>query len=295
MSDQKKKQQSRLILEELEPRQLFSGGIEGLIDTSLTSSAIATYLDADSEQHKQSTDTAEAEVTAAEQQNHELVFIDNAVDNYQSLIDDLNAQSDSNRLIEVVVLDSQRDGIEQISSTLQQYEDLDAVHILSHGSDGSLQLGNTTLDHDSLDQNRLDIALWANAFAETGDILIYGCNLAETELGKDLIHDLSELTLADVAASDDLTGSNEQGGNWALEYRRGDVESAVVVDGASIAWAGTLDLAQVSAEYVQTPLAFEQNTGQTDAAVDFLTRGDGYSVFLTDGDAVIEITPMAQP
>ena len=33
-----------------------------------------------------------------------------------------------------------------------------------------------------------------------------------------------------------------------------------------------------------------QNTGQTDEAVDFLSRGDGYSVFLTDGDAVMVLS-----
>ena len=52
-------------------------------------------------------------------------------------------------------------------------------------------------------------------------------------------------------------------------------------------WTGTLDTKQVTADYLVTPLAFEENTGQTDKAVDFLSRGSGYSVFLTDGDAVL--------
>ena len=34
---------------------------------------------------------------------------------------------------------------------------------------------------------------------------------------------------------------------------------------------------------VATPLAFEPNVGQSDANVDFLTRGTGYGLFLTDG------------
>ncbi|CAN5342623.1 hypothetical protein BH09PLA1_BH09PLA1_00580 [soil metagenome] len=36
-------------------------------------------------------------------------------------------------------------------------------------------------------------------------------------------------------------------------------------------------------EYGQTPLSFEQNLGQIDARADFLARGNGYSLFLSDG------------
>ena len=47
-SSKQVQQQSKLILEELEERRLFSGGIEGLIDTSLDSDANAIYRDLDS-------------------------------------------------------------------------------------------------------------------------------------------------------------------------------------------------------------------------------------------------------
>jgi len=46
----------------------------------------------------------------------------------------------------------------------------------------------------------------------------------------------------------------------------------------------------ITANYIKTPLAFESNEGQTDAQVDYLARGSGYTVFLTDGDAVLRIT-----
>jgi len=221
---------SRLILEELEVRQLFSGGIEGLIDTGLaSSSAVATYLDAESYNDESATQDDEATVSAAEQQTHEIAFVDSGVDNYQALVDDLLNNADTNRNIEVVLLNSNQNGIEQISQTLQDRNDLDAIHILAHGSDGSVQLGNTSLNSQTLEQNNLDIALWANAFAESGDILIYGCNLAETEVGQSLVNDLSELTLTDVAASDDLTGAAELGGDWQLEYNTGSIESKVAV------------------------------------------------------------------
>src|SRR5438876_666199 len=43
--------------------------------------------------------------------------------------------------------------------------------------------------------------------------------------------------------------------------------------------------------YGQLPLSFEANQGQTHAAVDFLSRGDGYSLFLQPTEAVVTIQP----
>ncbi len=164
-------QQSKLILEELEERRLFSGGIEGLIASELDSEAQAIYADADKAKTANAND--EASAAAAERQTQEIVFVDAGVDNYQQLVDDLNNNADSNRNIEVVVLDQDKDGIEEISEFLSHREDLDAIHIISHGSDGSVELGNTSLNAATLEQNNLKIALWANNFADTGDILIY--------------------------------------------------------------------------------------------------------------------------
>jgi hypothetical protein len=41
----------------------------------------------------------------------------------------------------------------------------------------------------------------------------------------------------------------------------------------------------------QLPLTFEVNQGQTDARVDFLARGQGYTLFLTSTEAVFALTP----
>lgn len=45
--------------------------------------------------------------------------------------------------------------------------------------------------------------------------------------------------------------------------------------------------AQVSKAYGKLPLSFEANLGQTDARVKFLSRGSGYSLFLTSREAVL--------
>jgi hypothetical protein len=41
--------------------------------------------------------------------------------------------------------------------------------------------------------------------------------------------------------------------------------------------------------YGKLPLAFEANQGQTDPRVNFLSRGAGYSLFLTPNEAVLSL------
>ncbi|MGD2172829.1 MAG: DUF4347 domain-containing protein, partial [Gammaproteobacteria bacterium] len=267
---------SRLILEEMEQRRLFSAGAEGLIASVDEPGTDPLYADLDA--GKQA-DTETGSALAAEEQSHEVVFIDAGVDNYQMLVDDIRANMDSSRDLEVLVLDRDRDGIEQISQYLKEYKDLDAVHIISHGSDGSIELGNTRLDSDSLEANNLSIALWANAFTDIGDILIYGCDLAATETGQGLIDELGALTLTDVAASDDLTGAGSQGGDWLLEYRAGTVESKIAVS-ADL----QQDYQHTLATYTVTTLAdsgagslrqaiIDANASGTDDTIEFAVSG----------------------
>ncbi|MGB5440287.1 MAG: DUF4347 domain-containing protein, partial [Gammaproteobacteria bacterium] len=70
---------------------------------------------------------------------------------------------------------------------------------------------------------------WGAALSAEADLLIYGCNLAANEAGESLVNDLGRLTGADVAASDDLTGSAALGGDWVLEYQTGQVETGIAV------------------------------------------------------------------
>jgi hypothetical protein len=49
------------------------------------------------------------------------------------------------------------------------------------------------------------------------------------------------------------------------------------------------------AAYGQLPLSFEINQGQTDPQVNFLSRGGGYTLFLTPTEAVLSLQKTAQP
>src|SRR5436190_14357066 len=56
--------------------------------------------------------------------------------------------------------------------------------------------------------------------------------------------------------------------------------------------------ARVSESYGKLPLQFEANRGQTHKDVHFLSRGQGYSLYLTAGEAVLVLSkpnPDARP
>jgi len=51
--------------------------------------------------------------------------------------------------------------------------------------------------------------------------------------------------------------------------------------------------ARLVESYARLPLSFAANTGQTDGRVRFLSRGDGYGIFLTNQDAVLALSKHA--
>ncbi|MGL5132461.1 MAG: DUF4347 domain-containing protein, partial [Planktothrix sp.] len=139
-----------------------------------------------------------------------VVFIDSSVENYETLLQGVDPSA------EVIILDPNQDGIDQISSILSTQKDIDALHIISHGESGSLQLGNTVLDQNTLSKYTEQFQKWQTGLSENADILLYGCNVASGSLGQSFVTNLSQLTQADIAASNDLTGNAALGGNWAL-------------------------------------------------------------------------------
>src|SRR5947209_2386705 len=55
--------------------------------------------------------------------------------------------------------------------------------------------------------------------------------------------------------------------------------------------AARRDGRQVARQYARLPLSFEANAGQTGAPVQFLSRGRGYTLFLTSTEAVLSLHP----
>ena len=173
----------------------------------------------------------------------EIAIVDSAVAGYEQLIDDLIANGDEDREFVVFILDAEKDGVEQVGDILSGYSDLDAIHLVSHGTDGRLRLGNTWLDDTNIDARAGEIVSWNSSLSTDADLLIYGCDLAASDAGRELIESLGALCDCDVAASDDLTGHEALGGDWDLEVAIGTVDVGVAFsDSLQQSWLATLDI-----------------------------------------------------
>ena len=150
----------------------------------------------------------------------EIVFLDSNVERLDLLLEDLQRQG-----IETHVLSNASDGLIQIADLLEGRQDVDGIHILSHGNRSQLLLGDAVIKADDLPGKYAKaLAQIGLALSENGDLLIYGCNLAGSAAGQAMVSQLSALTGADVAASADATGHAALGGDWELEFATGAID-----------------------------------------------------------------------
>ncbi|MCP3891893.1 MAG: DUF4347 domain-containing protein, partial [Desulfobulbaceae bacterium] len=177
-----------------------------------------------------------AEILGQETKESQLIIVDTSLVEYGELVSEIQSQQNDGVFYEIALLDETNDGLTQISSILEEKSDLSGIHVLSHGSAGSLIFGNGVLDQSTLDERTSEVTLWGNALTEDGDILLYGCNIAGGESGVNFVESLAKLTGADVAASDDTTGAAPLGGDWTFEYATGTVEARPIYDKSSYSY-----------------------------------------------------------
>jgi hypothetical protein len=101
----------------------------------------------------------------------EIVFIEDNVADIETLIAGIGSGK------EIVILDATRDGMHQIAQALAGRSGIDALHIVSHGSEGAVSLGSLMLDAGKLDAYRDDLQAIGRSMSADGDILLYGCNV----------------------------------------------------------------------------------------------------------------------
>jgi hypothetical protein len=163
-----------------------------------------------------------------------LVIIDSSIENLEILKSGLKSGA------EVVVLHPQLNGIEQITTLVSRRKDLENVHLISHGSRGSLKLGSSELNLDNIADYSAEIQTW---FANSGDrvsLFVYGCQVASGEAGKSFVQKLHQLTGADIAAATQTVGSSNRGGVWQLDHTIGTINSEIVFNDEVIeAYSGT--------------------------------------------------------
>ncbi|HMS83318.1 MAG TPA: DUF4347 domain-containing protein, partial [Nitrospira sp.] len=175
---------------------------------------------------------------------HEIVFVDPTVPDYQELLSGMDPT------IEVVMLAGSQDGIEQMANAMSGRTGIDAVHIISHGGAGELQLGTGTLTLSTMSSQYADeLAAIKLALSEQADILVYGCDFAEGDTGQAAVNQLAALTGADVQASSDLTGNVMLGGDWDFEVQTGGIETQIAISyDTQVNWLNLLSLTASGSE-----------------------------------------------
>ncbi|MCS6101611.1 Ig-like domain-containing protein [Shewanella baltica] len=150
----------------------------------------------------------------------ELVVIDSGVADAATFISAISPGT------EVIFIDSDSNGVAQLANHLKHRTNISAIHVISHGDEGAVQLGNLWLNSDNVASHSDLLATIGSSLATDGDILLYGCKIGADEEGQSFVQTLAELTEADIAVSDDATGSAVLGGNWLLERTTGGIENA---------------------------------------------------------------------
>lgn len=277
----------------LEPRLLFDGaGAVGVADAMEDS-----YTQPEQNQHEAGHNDTDTNGIFNGDELHipggaspsTLVIIDSRVDEFQSLLADLPA----NTVVRVV--DSEESGLAAISDELAKGGNFDAVHIFSHGTPGSFTLGSDQVDSSTLANQAEQLSSWSLSLTEEADILLYGCDVAQGEVGQAFISELAHLTGADIAASTNATGAAAQGGDWVLESETGSIEAQGFEFGVYGALLGTEPAPTVTIDVPEGNAVFIG--GEFDFTLEFKNPGtDGFGPYVdlylpkgADGDDGIDI------
>ena len=192
-----------------------------------------------------------------------LVFIDPHVEDSRSLIADVRPNT------QAILLDPERNGVEQITQHLQTLytylpESISVpsvtVHIVSHGAPGCLFLGDGELSLTTLAHHAAQLQQWF-PMADHSALLLYGCQVAAGQAGTEFIQALKHLTGVTIAASANRTGASALGGDWQLEVTTDEMDVELAFgDRTQTSYAGVFE----------TFTPFDPNTQDPQLLVDAL-------------------------
>ncbi|MEG4232199.1 DUF4347 domain-containing protein, partial [Microcoleus sp. Pol11C3] len=158
-----------------------------------------------------------------------IAFLDSAVPDAQTLRNGIAAGT------EVIILDAVRDGVAQITEALASRSNIKSIHIISHGRPASLLLGTINLNLINLKTYAKQLQRWSRSLADSGEILLYGCDVAAGDAGANFVQQLSQITKAKIAASTGPIGNSTLGGDWLLDYRTGVMVAGLAIEPATMA------------------------------------------------------------
>ncbi len=213
----------------LEQRMLFDGAGMATADTIVSDTGDEAPI-------VESDQSTAALPVLPQASSRQLLLIDSSVQDWALIAQ--HASPD----MEVVLLNDDEAGIDQLLRAVRGEQPVAAVHIVSHGSEGRVSFGAEALSIESIDSQREQLISLGAQMTADADILLYGCDVGSDAAGVEFLAALAHVTGADVNASDDLTGHAELGGDWELEVSTGRIEADLALsDAGQSAWLHLLD------------------------------------------------------
>src|SRR5215470_12887167 len=193
-----------------------------------------------------------------------IVFVDGAIAGAEALATGACAD------VVAVILDPGRDGVRQIADYLRRHDvhGAAAIAIVAHGASGLMRIAGTTLSAATIARHRPLLSRIGAALRPGGDILLYGCDVAQDAAGAAFLQLLSRFTGgANIAASSHPVGAAAAGGDWNLDVRIGTIDAARPFTPQALAgFAGVLAIVGVN----QLFASFYRSLSSSDTRVEQL-------------------------
>ena len=229
---------------------------------------------------------------SAEIESSALVVIDTSIHGYEDLLADLEPD------IDILLIDRNENGLQKLADYVEGRDDISSIHILSHGAEGEFTLGSVTINADNIDQHAELLGQIGESLTENGDLLLYGCNVADDGTSIEFVNKVADYTEADVAVSTNLTGAAALGGDWDLEHTIGQIDAAnLELNSFSRLLAPPTATDDTATTDEDTPLTTTATTNlldnDTDPDGDSLSITQVRSTFEPDSEANFEPDPEA--
>ena len=91
-----------------------------------------------------------------------VLFVDPRVEGWMSLTAGVDPTT------RVVLVDTEREAIEQMRGALRHDRDLSAIHVLAHGEAGRIQIGRSGMDAAGIDKHARELAAIARRARRSG-------------------------------------------------------------------------------------------------------------------------------
>jgi hypothetical protein len=130
----------------------------------------------------------------------------------------------------IVFLKNTNDPLRSITKILKHCAPVNSLHIFLEGQPGVMIYNGVPVTIDTLNKAEIYLTQWRQYFNDDADVFLYGCEIGKGLKGMEFVKTFAMLTGLDVAASDNLTGSHFQGGDWFMEVKSGLIENQIALD-----------------------------------------------------------------